>query len=208
MDVARDPELLALMRRAGCLMVLIGFESLDRDNLKQMRKGANLRAGDYDRVVAAVRRAGLMVYGTFVIGYDHDTAATAGELVDFATRHGFSIANFNPLTPMPGTELYERLRAEGRLLYQRWWLDEDYRYGDAMYTPAGMTPQQLTASCRDARYAFYSVGSIARRARANAGSPTALAVHLAANLVSRRAIHAKQGAVLGEATAKGARRCD
>ncbi|NLT29554.1 MAG: B12-binding domain-containing radical SAM protein [Propionibacterium sp.] len=198
MDVAEDADLLRLMRRAGCLMVLIGFESLDRDNLKQMRKGANLRAGDYDRVIATVKRAGLMIYGTFVIGYDHDTADTAGRIRDFATGHGFSIANFNPLMAMPGTGLFDRLRDEGRLLHDRWWLAEQYRYGDAMYVPAAMSPEQLTASCREARFGFYSARSIARRALANAGSPMRLGVHLAANHISGREIRAKQGALLGE----------
>ncbi|MGJ3509990.1 B12-binding domain-containing radical SAM protein [Enemella sp. A6] len=198
MDIAEDAELLRLMRRAGCLMVLIGFESLDRDNLKQMRKGANLRAGDYQRVIDTIKRAGLMIYGTFVIGYDHDTVDTAGAIREFATRHGFSIANFNPLTPMPGTELFDRLRDEGRLLHDRWWLDENYRYGEATYVPARMSPAELTASCRAARFGFYSRRGIARRALANAGTPMRLGLHLAANTISRREIRAKQGELLGE----------
>lgn len=198
MDVAEDAELLGLMRRAGCLMVLIGFESLDAANLKQMRKGANLRAADYQRVIDKIQRAGLMIYGTFVIGYDHDRPETGRQLVDFATRHSFSIANFNPLMPMPGTGLYDRLAAEGRLLHERWWLDPGFRYGDAMFRPALMSPGELTAACRDARFGFYRVSSIGRRALRNARGPLQLGVHLAANLVSHRAIHAKQGAHLGE----------
>lgn len=197
MDVADDPQLLSLMRRAGCFMVLIGFESLEVANLKQMRKGANLRAGDYERVIARIRKAGLMIYGTFVIGYDHDTPASAAGLVDFVTRHGFSIANFNPLMVMPGTGLFDRLRTEGRLLHERWWLADDFRYGDAMYRPAMMSPQELTDCCRDARFSFYRIGSIARRSWPNAYSPLSLGVHWGANLVSRREIHAKQGAALG-----------
>ncbi len=197
MDVATDPDLLRLMRRAGCRMVLVGFESLDPANLKQMGKGANLHA-NYSDVLANVAAAGLMVYGTFVVGYDTDTVATGPALVDFATRSGFSIANFNPLMPMPGTRLYDRLGAEGRLLHDRWWLDPTFRYGDAMLRPAGMTPHQLTEVCRAARFAFSSPRSIARRALAPANRrPTNLALHLAANLVSRKAIHDKQGSALG-----------
>lgn len=196
MDVARDPDLLKLMRRAGALMVLIGFESLELANLKQMGKGANL-AGDYERVIANIHAAGLMIYGTFVIGYDHDTASTAPALVDFATRNGFSVANFNPLMPMPDTRLYERMAAENRLIYPRWWLDEDFRYGDAMFHPAAMTPEELTSSCRDARFGFYSQSSILNRSRHHLMNPMRLAVHFATNSISRRAIHAKQGAVLG-----------
>ena len=198
MDVARDRDLLALMRRAGAIMVLIGFESLDVANLRQMGKGANL-ARDYTQVIANIHETGLMIYGTFVIGYDHDTTATAPALVDFAVRNGFSIANFNPLMPMPGTRLFDRLGAEGRLLHDRWWVDEGFRYGDAMFTPALMSPADLTAACRDARFSFYSHSSIARRAARNARTPVTLGVHLAANLISRREIRAKQGAALGGA---------
>lgn len=199
MDVARDRDLLRLMRRAGAMMVLIGFESLDKANLRQMRKGANRGASDYAEVIGNIRRAGLMIYGTFVIGYDHDTVLTGPQLVDFAVRNGFSIANFNPLMPMPGTPLFTRLRDEGRLLHDQWWLDPDFRYGDAMFTPAAMTPAELTRACRDARFGFYSASSIARRTPRNAFSPLTVGVHLAANLISRREIHAKQGAALGAA---------
>jgi len=140
-----------------------------------------------------------MVYGTFVVGYDHDTASSAAAAAAFARAHGFAIANVNPLMPMPGTPLFSRLAAEGRLLHQRWWLDEDFHYGDAMFTPVGMSPADLTDSCRAARFSFYSPASIASRALAgaNRANPTNLGIHLTANLISAREIRAKQGAALG-----------
>lgn len=203
MDVADDPDLLALMKQAGCFMVLIGFESLGIANLKAMGKGANLRA-DYDHVLARIRDAGLMVYGTFVIGYDHDTAETASQLVDFATHHRFSVANFNPLMALPGTRLYDRMIAEGRLLRPNWWLDEDFRYGDAMISPAGMTADELTTSCRQARFDFYRPKSILQRSvDAVNGQGFNLGIHLALNVISGKEIHAKQGAALGLKPAGG-----
>ncbi len=54
-----------------------------------------------------------MVYGTFVFGYDYDTVDSFAIALEFAERHRFFLANFNPLTPMPGTHLYERLRGRG-----------------------------------------------------------------------------------------------
>lgn len=195
MDVADDPALLDLLRRAGCIMVLIGFESLDAANLKQMGKGANLHAR-YAQVLDRLDRAGLMVYGTFVIGYDHDTAATAGDLRRFAEASGFSIANFNPLMAMPGTRLYHRLVAEGRLRHDTWWLDPDFRYGDAMVTPAGMTDAELTASCRAARFGFYSPTSILRRGLRGANRRH-VGVHLLANAISAIEVRGKQGRGLG-----------
>lgn len=199
MDVAEDPALLRLLRRAGCRVVVVGFESTSPATLQAIGKGANLHA-DYERVIGAFRAAHLMIYGTFVIGYDDDGPDTALAAADFATRHRFALANFNPLMPMPGTRLYDRLAAQGRLIHDRWWIDPGYRYGDAMLRPAGMTPGELTAGCRAARLAFNTPGCIARRLAqpaANAHTPLAAALFLAANLVSRREIIAKQGRRLG-----------
>jgi radical SAM superfamily enzyme YgiQ (UPF0313 family) len=213
-DAARDLDLLRRMRRAGCRVVVIGFESLNTDSLRQMNKGANIAVGaagaqhaskganaavDYDEVIGNIHRAGLMLYGTFVIGYDGDGPGTALELAAFARGHGFAIANFNPLIPTPGTKLYARLEREGLLLFDRWWLDPDYRYGDTIFKPKGMTPQELADSCRKARYSFYSLRGILSRLRGvNVRGLFNLWVYLLANVVSGVSIRQKQGRRLGE----------
>ena len=60
------------MARAGCALALIGFESLDRDSLSQMRKKWNHVAGSYEDVIRRFHARGIMIYGTFVFGYDDD----------------------------------------------------------------------------------------------------------------------------------------
>ena len=197
MEVAADPTLLARLKNSGCIMVLMGFESLSVESLQQMGKRANLVA-DYEEVIANIRRAGLMLYGTFIIGYDADTAATAEALAAFAKKHGFALANFNPLIPTPGTALYARLEKEGRLLFEHWWNDPSYCYGDTAFTPAKMTPQQLAESCRMARYEFYSLRGILLRLRGvNLKGLAYIGIFLLANLVSRASIRHKQGRRLG-----------
>ena len=214
MDAASDLALLQRLKSSGCVMVLMGFESLEEDNLRQMNKRANLGeaeglepapaqpaaslAATYHTAIANVRQAGLMLYGTFVIGYDADTPQTAQQLAAFARKNGFAIANFNPLIPTPGTALYARLERQGRLLYERWWDSPNYRYGDTAFMPAGMSPQQLAESCRQARYSFYSLRGILRRLRGiNAKGLFNLWAYLLLNLVSRASIHQKQGRRLG-----------
>ena len=200
MDVARDPDMLASMRKSGCIMVLIGFESLNVKNLMQMGKGANIKSGDYEEVIRNIYNAGLMIYGTFVIGYDGDTRGTAGELMDFALKHKFAVANFNPLMPMPGTPLYARLLAEGRMPFNKWWIDDAFHYGDAMLDPRGMSGHELMESCKEARYKFNTIGSLLKRMtnwRVNSRSFKNLFVFWAAGIVSRREIHFKQGRKLG-----------
>ncbi len=200
MDVAKDREMLRLMKKSGCILVLIGFESLDVGNLRQMGKGANIEYEDYETVISNIYDAGLMIYGTFVIGYDHDTPQTAEKLCDFATAHNFAIANFNPLMPMPGTRLYERLKGENRLPYDKWWVNPDYRYGDAMLIPKGMTCGELTESCKNARFRFNTAGNVAKRllgGKANRRNLGNIGIYLLANTVSGAEIHSKQGKHLG-----------
>ncbi|NLH81613.1 MAG: B12-binding domain-containing radical SAM protein [Phyllobacteriaceae bacterium] len=197
-DVARDDRLLDLMAAAGCALVLIGFESLRRDNLKQMRKNWNGVAGAYDDVIARLRARGIMLYGTFVFGYDADRPEDFETTARFAEAMGMAIANFNPLTPMPGTGLIARLAEEGRLLRPTWWLDPAHRYGDAIFRPLGMSADELRDGPTAARAIFYGFRSIA--ARALRGLPRWGVVNtglmLLANFVSRREIARKQAAPL------------
>jgi radical SAM superfamily enzyme YgiQ (UPF0313 family) len=195
-DVARDEALLDLMAQAGCALVLIGFESLDRDNLVQMRKKWNGVAGSYEEVIRRFHTRGMMIYGTFVFGYDADTSASFDRAAAFARAQSFCIANFNPLTPMPGTGLYDRLKGEGRLIRAHWWIDPDYRYGDAIFIPQGMSVRELNEGPMRARRAFYGWGSIAVRALYGATrwrQPYKIGTMLLANVVSRLEIRRKQG---------------
>lgn len=200
-DVAQDDELMALLEKSGCTTAVIGFESLNERNLAQMKKKWNLKHGDYATSVQKFQDRGIMIYGSFVFGYDHDTIDSFDLSVEFALRSKFYLANFNPLTPMPGAKLYDRLQAERRLLYDRWWLAPDYRYGQATFHPRGMTADELTAGCFRARRQFNEYTSIFKRAfdfKANARDPYRLGLHLASNIVSRREIVKKQGQPLGE----------
>ncbi|MBI3463265.1 MAG: B12-binding domain-containing radical SAM protein [Planctomycetes bacterium] len=115
-DIAHEPALVRLMARSGCINALVGFESLNRDNLVQMRKAWNLKYHDYETSIRVFQQAGIMIYGTFVFGYDHDTPASFDEAVAFAIRNKFYLANFNPLTPTPGADLYRQLQQENRLV--------------------------------------------------------------------------------------------
>lgn len=162
-NAAHDEEFLDVIVRSGCRGVLIGFESLDPQALRAMNKGFNTMRGGYARALANLRRFGVRLYGTFIFGYDTDDEASFTRAVAFAREHRFYIAAFNHLTPFPGTPLYGRLAAEGRLLYDAWWLDPRYRYNMIPFQPARMTPAELQGRCREARRAFYGWPSIVRR---------------------------------------------
>jgi radical SAM superfamily enzyme YgiQ (UPF0313 family) len=162
-NAAHDEEFLDLLVRSGCQGVLIGFESLNPANLSAMNKSFNTAKGGFEQALANLRRHRIRVYGTFIFGYDGDTPESFAPTVAFAQRHGFYIAAFNHLTPFPGTPLYERLEAEGRLLYEAWWLDDRYSYNRIPFQPHAMSPEALQRECLAARRRFYSWRSIARR---------------------------------------------
>ncbi|MGW8267667.1 MAG: B12-binding domain-containing radical SAM protein, partial [Longimicrobiales bacterium] len=199
-DISLDGDLLDLMAANGCVTALVGFESLHPENLSQMGKRWSQKAGSHGEVVRRFRERGIMVYGTFVFGYDQDTPESFDATVDFAIRSRMCLANFNPLTPTPGTRLYDRLRHEGRLRFPRWWLDPDFHYGDALFEPRGMTPKDLTDGCYRARRGFNTRWATLRRGldpRANCRTPVHVGLFWVANRVSRREIHRKQGRTLG-----------
>lgn len=162
-NAAHDEEFLDLLKRSGCMGVLIGFESLNPENLRAMNKSFNTMRGGYLKALENLRRHGIRLYGTFIFGYDEDTPEGFRETVAFAREHGFYIAAFNHLTPFPGTELYRRLEGEGKLLYESWWLDEGYSYNKVPFRPARMTAEEVERSCVEARREFYSWPSILAR---------------------------------------------
>ncbi len=199
-DVARDLEVLKLMEKSGCTGALIGFESLDSENLKIMKKGWNLKWDDYDTSIKKLQDAGVMIYGTFVFGYDHDMPDVFDRTVDFAIRHKFVMAGFNPLMPTPGSKIYDDLLRENRMIFERWWIDPQYRYGNAVFHPRGMTAEQFTEGCYRARTAFSTYGSIFQRLfdrRTNLRSSHRIWAYALSNHLLRREVHAKQGRPLG-----------
>ena len=199
MDIAFNDKLLKAMKDSGCILVLIGFESLNEDNLKKMNKVANLKIGKYEKAINNIYKYGLMIYATFVLGYENDTPQSIEKTMQFAIDNNFAIANFNPLIPMPGTKLYERLEKDNKLIFDKWWLEPTYRYGDTAYYPENMTPDELRIGCMKARYEFNTYKNIFKRLirnKVNRGSNSIF--YLLLNVISRKEIHRKQGKILGK----------
>lgn len=203
--VGRDDELLELMARSGCVGVLIGFESLNRDNLARMDKRLNLADSDYAALIANVQRHRLAIYGSFVFGYDHDTSASFDEAVAFARRHRLHIAAFNHLIPFPGTPLYRRLETEGRLLHPAWWLADSYRFNQVPFTPRGLSATELQHGCLSARRQFYSLPSIwQRRGRSRNAADGWLRWHYyLLNLMHQAEVGNRDGFPLGDESWQG-----
>lgn len=162
MHICKDYELLSLMKKSGCQGVLIGFESMNRNVLHNMKKDANQTNTDYGFVVSQFHRYGMAIYATFVMGYN-DTVANFEEIYRFGIAKRILYVAFNHLVPFPGTPLYERLEREKRLKYEKWWLEPSYRFGDVVFNPTNLSAEELTDLCWKYRYKFYNLASSARR---------------------------------------------
>ncbi|MGE5598765.1 MAG: B12-binding domain-containing radical SAM protein, partial [Bacteroidota bacterium] len=158
-DVAEDEELLALMRRAGCAILYIGFESVNQDTLTELHKGLSIAA--VERNIRAIKRHGLQIHGMFVFGADNDHPAVLRQTVAFARRTGLDTVQFMTLTPLPGTPLYEKLAGEGRLITTDW---RRYDGANVVFRPAGMTAYELQRLTLWALRRFYSAGLFLRYA--------------------------------------------
>jgi radical SAM superfamily enzyme YgiQ (UPF0313 family) len=181
--------------------VLIGFETLNPDVLAQMDKSVNAQTEIYERAGAAFREHGIGVYGTFVFGYDGDDATSFEKTFKFARRQGFFFTAFNHLVPFPGTPLYDRLKAEKRLLYPKWWLSDDYHFGDMAFRVKGMSESELAGMCYRYRQRFYGPLSIIRRManwRANCRSLKRLFLFVSLNILSRNDVAGRQQLPLGD----------
>lgn len=143
-SVADDPELLRLMRAAGCRQVLVGLESPGQSPLEGIELKTNFkarRARDYVESLRRIQAAGITANGCFILGLDRHTPNIFQEVYDFALKVPLYDVQITVLTPFPGTPLYDRLLAEGRLLQpERWDLCTLF---DVNYHPAGMTPEEL-----------------------------------------------------------------
>jgi radical SAM superfamily enzyme YgiQ (UPF0313 family) len=178
-DVARDPEVLDLLARAGCQVLFIGFESVDPVALKEMHKSQSL--AEIEQAIREIRRRRIHVHGMFVFGFDADSPASVRSTVDFALRKRVDSCQFMILTPLPGTRLYERLRAEGRILDYDW---ETYDGHHVKFRPRLFTPWQLQKAQILAHARFFRLSRVFRRLFA--GSLRAWVIGLYAHVMSRR----------------------
>jgi radical SAM superfamily enzyme YgiQ (UPF0313 family) len=156
-SVAEDDELLALMRESGCAQVLIGLESSSPAALDGIELLANWKAKQLDRYRQAIERIqshGITVNGCFILGLDGTGRESFGDVYQFVRDSGLFEVQVTIQTPFPGTPLYERLRKNGRLLFDTAW--ELCTLFDVNFRPEKMSVAQLESSFRDLIQTLYS----------------------------------------------------
>ena len=160
-SLAEDPELLGLMKRAGCLGLLVGFESVQSGTQHEVNKIRNLKIDFYE----AMRRfhgEGFGILGCFVFGFDFENRDVFDQTLEFIMGSSMDCAQLRILTPYPGTRFYTRLVHEGRLFVHDWWL-RGYPPDTLLYQPKGMTADELISGFARVNRQAYSFGAMTKR---------------------------------------------
>jgi radical SAM superfamily enzyme YgiQ (UPF0313 family) len=144
----------------GLRSLFVGFETLNPKNLIEQSKHQNLNR-DYTASIRRLHDAGVMVNGSFVFGMDDDDETVFERTVEWAIEQGIETATFHILTPYPGTALYKRMLAQGRMVSDDW---DQFDTRHAVFSPTKMTGKALEAGYRQAYRDFYRWGSIFRGA--------------------------------------------
>jgi radical SAM superfamily enzyme YgiQ (UPF0313 family) len=156
----RDDEFLEAAALSGCKQLFLGLESLCQQSMAEVNKGFN-RVEEYLAIIKRIHAHGIAVQAGIVFGFDHDTPEIFSDTIDFLEVAGVQNATFNILTPFPGTPLFRRMEAEGRILTRDW-----RKYNsrdDVVYQPKRMSVAELLAGYRYANERFYSLSSAAKR---------------------------------------------
>jgi radical SAM superfamily enzyme YgiQ (UPF0313 family) len=151
-DVAKDVDLVRLMKRAGCHTLYIGFETVNPDSLEEMKKKQTVE--EITQAVKVLRKNRIHIHGMFVYGFDHDDWKTVKKTVRFAKKAKLNTTQFLILTPAPGSEFYEKVASENRIQFRDWTLYDGHH---AVFRPARFSIFDLQKAQIFSHKKFYSM---------------------------------------------------
>ncbi|HYD48894.1 MAG TPA: radical SAM protein [Terriglobales bacterium] len=190
-NIARDPELLDLAARSGCVSLSIGLESINDDSLDSINKGFN-QPKRFVRDLAAIRAKGIQVIALLMVGLDGDNLDTFRRSLEFLVDTQVSFLKLFTPCPYPGTKYYDEMLAAGRIVESDW---GRYDYGSPLIKPANMTSEQMLDGFKYVYEGFYSTKAIAKRLfPPPKGSYLETMAYLVANLKVNRYLRSHENA--------------
>lgn len=150
-DAAKDIELVKKMYHSGCRVVFIGLESINAESLKCMKK--NQDTDDIIKSIKIFQSNGIQVHGMFMLGNDPDTNLIFNTTSHFCKQNHLSYVQFSIITPLPGTEFYDQIETQGRLLHKNW---NHYDGLHVVFKPKNMSPSELQSGMINCYKSFYS----------------------------------------------------
>jgi radical SAM superfamily enzyme YgiQ (UPF0313 family) len=157
--LGKNTQFLQAAKKSGCISWFVGFESINPSSLKEAHKVSN-KAENYDKAIKEVRKHGMGIVGGFIFGFDHDTTDIFDTTLDVVLNWDIDAAEFNILTPYPGTPLYDKLDQQKRIVTKDW---TKYTQAHVVYKPKNMTPEELLSGTKKVIRKFYSPREILKR---------------------------------------------
>jgi len=140
LDTAFDEEMLELMARSGCRSYAIGFETISDEALAEVNKLKVNKSQMYNSAIQNLIRYGIIPIGYLIFGFDTDDTGVFQRTVDFINNSHLSHPVIAMLTPYPGTRLYDRIKAEGRIFDENW---DHYNFYASVFHPKQMSSALL-----------------------------------------------------------------
>ncbi len=184
LTMAKDRELLRLMRKSGCYSMFIGFESLSPEALAAMNKTWN-HVEEFAESIKIIQDHGIIVIGSFMFGLDQDDEGVFERTVRFCEKTKIELPIFFILTPIVSTPLFKRLEAEGRILHRRW---EKYNGGNVVFQPKLMSEETLQEGYNWSYHETYSKLSMFKRVVLDPFPLWRLVPNIGLNLAFRRIV--------------------
>ncbi|UCH96993.1 MAG: B12-binding domain-containing radical SAM protein [Candidatus Aminicenantes bacterium] len=171
---SKDSELMKLAAQSGCAGLFIGLETVSKNQQEKMRKLIK-DTYELEEAIKKIKDNGIHVHASMVFGFDEDTKNTFYETLEFLNKNMIGTASFNILTPYPGTELYNRLKRENRLITEDW---KYYNHATVVFKPKNLTPIELQEGRLWLKKEFIKISSILKRLPGNLSHPL---LHLSVN---------------------------
>ena len=157
--LGKDEELLRLARKSGCLGWTVGFESVTQQSLNGVKKPDN-KVKKYTEWICNIRKQGMAINGLFMFGFDHDTPEVFDRTLDALDHWEIDAGEFNILTPLPGTPVFDKMDKEDRILTKDW---GKYTQAQVVFQPKQMTPKELYDGTKKVIKKYNSVENMLKR---------------------------------------------
>ncbi|OGC96182.1 MAG: hypothetical protein A2W25_07195 [candidate division Zixibacteria bacterium RBG_16_53_22] len=155
--IAFDNEALTWASRSGCVGLFIGFDTINQQPYITKVPKSDEVEDIYIRAIRNIQSHGIAVVAAFVFGLDNDDESVFERSLRVVREGGANLVNFSALVPYPGTPIFQRLDAQGRITERDW---SKYISPNVCYEPGKMSRSGLEAGIRWAQSEFYTMGNI------------------------------------------------
>jgi radical SAM superfamily enzyme YgiQ (UPF0313 family) len=157
--LGRDEEFLKLAKKSGCVCWTIGFESISQKSLNGVKKLKN-KVEKYAEWIDTIKKHGMAINALFMFGFDQDTPEVFDATIDALNEWEIDAAEFNILTPLPGTPVYKKMDKEGRILTKDW---SKYTQTQVVFQPKNMSPEELYEGMKKVTKEFHATDKMIKR---------------------------------------------